>query len=75
MKKGRLTQAFERNHELFYNNISDQQIPVILYVGHCEEDDPLDTWIKEQVSADSLKLYNFCQIICDTATALQTGKV
>jgi len=66
MKKGRIDKAFEDNHTLFCKSLLKQEIPVLLYIGHCEEDDPMDIWIKNPKNMMALSPYEFKQCICGT---------
>jgi predicted GTPase len=67
MPKGRITDSFEKNHILFCQTLLHGQTPSILFLGHCESDDPMNTWIKNEENKAALQLYNFSDIVCGTA--------
>jgi GTP-binding protein EngB required for normal cell division len=67
MPKGRITDSFEKNHMLFYQTLLHGETPSILFLGHCESDDPMDTWIKNEENKAALMPYNFSDIVCGTA--------
>ncbi|CAF1280555.1 unnamed protein product [Adineta steineri] len=73
MKQGRLDDSFEKNHVLFYQALLENKIPAILFVSHCEQDDPMDTWIKNEINAHALDSYKFAEIVCGT-TREPTGR-
>jgi len=67
MKQGRLDDAFEKNHMLFYKTLLESKIPAILFISHCEQDDPMNTWIGNEINSNALQSYEFAEIICGTA--------
>uniref|UniRef100_A0A1I7WGR1 G domain-containing protein n=1 Tax=Heterorhabditis bacteriophora TaxID=37862 RepID=A0A1I7WGR1_HETBA len=44
MKKSAISQAIERNYELFINHIKTKEIPCLCVVTCCEDCDPLNKW-------------------------------
>lgn len=67
MPKGRLTESFEKNHMLFCQTLLSGKTPAILFLGHCESDDPMNKWIKNEENKQALMPYNFSDIVCGTA--------
>ncbi|CAF1411207.1 unnamed protein product [Adineta ricciae] len=67
MPKGRLTDSFEKNHMLFSKTLLNNQTPSILFVGHCEADEPMNSWILNNENKDALQSYHFSDIVCGTA--------
>jgi hypothetical protein len=67
MRKGRLTDSFEKNHMLFAQTMLKGNTPTILFVGHCEQDDPMPQWINDPSNAKALAPFKFSGIVCGTA--------
>jgi predicted GTPase len=67
MPKGRLTESFEKNHMLFYKSLLNSETPAILFLSHCESDDPMDTWMKNEENETALTPYGFSDTVCGTA--------
>jgi len=66
MKKGRISENFERNHNLFVRTMLNRQVPCILMISHCEEDEPMDNWKYEQSNLDAIHDYCFAHVVCGT---------
>lgn len=66
MPKGRITESFEKNHILFCKTLLQGQTPSILFLGHCEADEPMDKWIKNEENKKALTSYEFSDIVCGT---------
>jgi len=66
MKKGRISESFERNHNLFVRTMLNRQVPCILMISHCEEDEPMDNWKYETSNLDAIHEYCFAHIVCGT---------
>jgi GTP-binding protein EngB required for normal cell division len=67
MPKGRITDSFEKNYMLFCQTLLKGETPSILFLGHCESDEPMDQWIKNEENKSALNSYNFSDIVCGTA--------
>jgi predicted GTPase len=67
MPKGRLTDSFEKNHMLFAKTMLKGQTPTVLFVGHCELDEPMSKWINDTENKTALAPYQFSHIVCGTA--------
>jgi hypothetical protein len=67
MPKGRITESFEKNHMLFCRTLLNGQTPAILFLSHCESDEPMDTWIKKEENKTALVPYGFSDVVCGTA--------
>ena len=67
MPKGRLTDSFEKNHMLFYRTLLDGNTPALLFVGHCEADEPTDKWFQDLDNQIALQPYGFADTVCGTA--------
>lgn len=67
MPKGRITDSFEKNHMLFCQTLLGGQTPSMLFLGHCESDEPMDKWITNKENRNALSPYHFSDIICGTA--------
>ncbi|CAF1254743.1 unnamed protein product [Adineta steineri] len=72
IKKGRVDDAFEKNHYLFYKTLLQEKIPAILFVGHCEQDEPMSAWYLQEENVNFLHPYHFSQVVC--STALEGGR-
>jgi small GTP-binding protein len=67
MPKGRITESFEKNHMLFCRTLLDGKTPAILFLSHCESDDPMNTWITKEENKTALASYGFSDVVCGTA--------
>ncbi|CAF1201077.1 unnamed protein product [Adineta ricciae] len=67
MPKGRITESFEKNHMLFCQTLLNGQTPAILFLSHCEADEPMNTWINNEENKIALELYGFSDVVCGTA--------
>jgi GTP-binding protein EngB required for normal cell division len=66
MKQGPLDKTFEENHTLFYKSLFQKIVPTILFINYCEQDDPMDKWIKKAENFSALQPYGFGKIVCGT---------
>ena len=67
MSKGRITDSFEKNHMLFCKTLLNGETPAILFLSHCESDEPMDRWIKNAENKDALNPFSFNSVVCGTA--------
>ena len=67
MPKGRITESFEKHHMLFCRTLLSDETPTILFVSHCESDDPMHKWIQDKSNQAALEPYKFSGIVCGTA--------
>ena len=66
MRKGRITDEFQKNYQLFYELIFTERVSCILYVSQCEECSPMNEWIMREANAAEFQNYKFKEIICGT---------
>ena len=69
MKKGRIDRSFEQTYSLFYEAVFKKEIPIVLYVSECEQENQMDRWQID--NATSINKYAFNRVIC--GTAISTG--
>ena len=67
MPKGRITDSFEKNHVLFYQTLLHGETPGILFLNHCESDEPMNRWIEDEQNRSAMHPYHFSDIVCGTA--------
>ncbi|CAF1063684.1 unnamed protein product [Rotaria sordida] len=67
MPKGRITESFEKNHMLFYQTLLNGKTPAILFLSHCESDEPMNKWITNEENKTALAPYGFSDVVCGTA--------
>jgi len=45
LKRGRLTDSIHKNYTLFHHGVCDSNVPIVIVVTSCENDEPtMDTW-------------------------------
>ncbi|CAF1077553.1 unnamed protein product [Didymodactylos carnosus] len=66
MAKGRVFDSFEKNYYLFYKSLLKEDIPALLYVGHCENDVPMSAWLNNSTNVEALASFAFAEKICGT---------
>ena len=66
MRQGRIDNMFEQNYRLFYGALLKMVVPAILFVNHCEDDEPMNQWIIDQNNSNMLQSYGFRAIVCGT---------
>jgi len=49
-KKDRITNIDENNYKLFYETLSEEKIPILLVITHCDFDEPIDQWWQKNKS-------------------------
>lgn len=59
--------AIRKNHTLFCKTLLQGQTPAILFLSHCEADEPMNEWIHNQENKDALASYAFSDVVCGTA--------
>ena len=64
MRKGRIMLSLEQTYMLFFTTMFEGNVPAIIYIAGCEQDEPMDKWGKENAKAFST--YAFKEIVCGT---------
>jgi predicted GTPase len=67
MRKGRLTDSFEKNHMLFAQTMLKGNTPTVLFISHCEQDIPMSQWLDVDENQTALAPYKFSGKFCGTA--------
>lgn len=62
-----ITEVFKNNHDLLCRNILQGKTPAILFVGHCESDEPINSWIRKEQHQHAVNAIGFSDVICGTA--------
>ena len=73
IQRGRISYAAASNYQVFYEGMFNKRIPIILVITHCEQDEPIDQWKKDN-EFELKETYDmkFEQIIC--VTTLNQGE-
>ena len=67
MRQGRIDNMFEQNYKLFYGALMKMAVPAVLFINHCEDDEPMNRWITDQNNSNLFQSYGFRTIVCGTA--------
>jgi len=66
MEKGRITAVSKKNYlfDFFVNTVCDAEVPVLLVITHCEDDQDLGMWYKSQQEIFKIHGMVFAGVVC-----------